>query len=393
MRKTMLMLLALIVSVNVGAVDFEEDGISYGILSADGHTVEVVNNNSAYVGDVVIPARVSHDGTTYTVAAIHFQAFFKCADLHSVSIPETVADMGRYSFTQCTSLEEVTLPKNATAIPDGMFWGCTSLKSVELPAGVTEIGEYAFANCSALKDITLPSGLVFMGKAALMGTAIESFTLPQGVTDLQPYLLALTTKLSSVTLHNRLSTIGECAFQGNTQLTTISIPESVTIIEASAFAQCPQLESIAIPDGVTLLPEKCFYNDMALRRVVVGKGVTSVGADCFARYKGTATAPRLEDVYLLSDVLVSGGESFLDEACAKATLHVPSALVEAYKAQPGWQRFNVVAIKDGELSGIGSVKAAAAVSKHIYTIGGIRCGKARRGITVADGKKIINNIN
>lgn len=389
----MLMLLALIASVNVGAVDFEEDGISYDILSADGHTVEVVNNNSAYVGDVVIPARVSHDGTTYTVAAIHFQAFFKCADLHSVSIPETVADMGRYSFTQCTSLEEVALPKNAAAIPDGMFWGCTSLKSVELPSGITEIGEYAFANCSALEDISLPSGLVFMGKAALMGTAIQSFTLPAGITEVSPYLLALTTKLSSVTLHDKLSTIGECAFQGNTQLKTIDIPESVTIIEASAFAQCPQLESMTIPDGVTLLPEKCFYNDMALQRIVIGNGVTAIGADCFARYKNTTTAPRLEDVYLLSDAVVSGGESFLDEACAKATLHVPSALVETYKAQPGWQRFSIVAIKDGELSGIGSVKADAAACKTAYTIGGMRCANAQRGIRIVDGKKNIVNIN
>lgn len=393
MKKTMLMLLALIMSVSMGAMDFEEDGISYDILSSDDRTVEVVNNNSAYVGDVVIPARVSHDGTTYTVAAIHFQAFFKCTDLYSVSIPETVTDMGRYSFTQCTSLQEVTLPKNATAIPDGMFWGCTSLKTIKLPSGVTEIGEYAFANCSVLGDINLPSGLVFLGKAALMGTAIQNFTLPIGITEVSPYLLALTTKLSSVTLHNKLATIGECAFQGNTQLKTIDIPESVTIIEASAFAQCPQLESITIPDGVTLLPEKCFYNDMALRRIVIGKGVTAIGADCFARYKNTTTAPRLEDVYLQSDAIVSGGESFLDEACAKATLHVPSSLVEAYKAQPGWQRFSIVAIKDGELSGIGSVKTNAAACKAAYTIGGMRCAKAQRGIKIVDGKKIISNIN
>lgn len=393
MKKTMLMLLALIVSVNVGAADFEEDGISYDILSDDDRTVEVVNNNSAYVGDVVIPARVTHDGTTYTVAAIHFQAFFKCADLYSISIPETVTDMGRYSFTQCTSLQEVTLPKNATAIPDGMFWGCTSLKTIELPSGVTEIGEYAFANCSALGDINLPSGLVFLGKAALMGTAIQNFTLPIGITEVSPYLLALTTKLSSVALHDKLATIGECAFQGNTQLKTIDIPESVTIIEPSAFAQCPQLENITIPDGVTLLPEKCFYNDMALQRIVIGKGVTAIGADCFARYKNTTTAPRLEDVYLQSDAIVSGGESFLDEACAKATLHVPSDLVEAYKAQSGWQRFNIVAIKDGELSGIGSVETDAAACKSAYTVGGIRCAKAQRGIKIVDGKKIISNIN
>lgn len=391
MRKTMLIMLSLIMSVSAIAASFEEDGISYDILSDEEHTVEVVNNNSAYVGDVVIPARVQHEGVMYTVAAIHFQAFFKCTQLYSVSIPETVTDMGRYSFTQCTSLEEVTLPKNAAVIPDGMFWGCTSLKGVALPSGVTEIGDYAFANCSALQDINLPAGLTFIGKAALMGTAITSFTLPQGVTELSPYLLALTTKLSSVTLHDKLSVIGECAFQGNTLLTTVSIPQSVTTIEASAFAQCPLLESMTIPSGVTSLPEKCFYNDMALKRIVIGKGVTAIGADCFARYKNTTASPRLEDVYLCAGAVVSGGESFLDEACANATLHVPAALTEAYKAQPGWQRFNIVAISDGELSAINSVKADRHTDMQTYTVGGSRCQASQRGIVIRDGKKFMNN--
>lgn len=401
MKKLLSFVFAVMTSVFMMAADFEEDGISYGILSDDDRTVEVVNNNSAYVGDLVIPARVQHDGVMYTVVALHFQAFFKCADLYSVSIPETVEDMGEYSFTQCTSLQEVTLPSNAVSIPDGMFWGCSSLKKITLPDGVTQIGEYAFSNCSALEEINLPAGIDNIGKAAFMGTALKEFVLPDKVVDLSPFVLALTTRLEKVTLHDKLQTIGECAFQGNTAMRTVALPETLKSIAASAFAQCVALSEIRIPDGITAISDKCFYNDMALQTVVMGKAVTTIGSECFARYKNTATAPQLKDVYLCAPEIVSGGDSFIDEACRKATLHVPSELVEAYKAQPGWQRFSVVAIKDGDLSAVEAVNAVAAKkSDTCYTLDGklIRLGgkgtvmysgnRMSNGIMISGGKKI-----
>ena len=72
MQKLLSFVFAVMTSVFMMAADFEEDGISYGILSDDDRTVEVVNNNSAYVGDLVIPARVQHDGVMYIVVALYF---------------------------------------------------------------------------------------------------------------------------------------------------------------------------------------------------------------------------------------------------------------------------------------------------------------------------------
>lgn len=404
MKKFMSFVLVFMTSVVMMAADFEEDGVSYGILSSEDHTVEVVNNNSAYVGDLVIPARVQHDGVMYTVVALHFQAFFKCTELYSVSIPETVEDMGEYSFTQCTSLQEVLLPSNAVSIPNGMFWGCSSLKSITLPEGITQIGEYAFSNCSVLEEINMPAGIDNIGKAAFMGTALKEFTLPDKVVDLSPFVLALTTRLEKVTLHNNLETIGECAFQGNTAMRTIILPEKLKSIAASAFAQCISLSEIRIPDGITAIPEKCFYNDMALQTVVMGKSVTTIGSECFARYNSTTTAPQLKNVYLCASEIVSGGDTFIDEACQKATLHVPSELVEAYKAQPGWQRFCVVAIKDGELSSVEAVNsegvwkadACYSIDGKLLHFGGkgsmTGCDRyMNNGIMISGGKKIVCN--
>lgn len=68
--KYLLLLLALMLSITASAYDFEVDGIYYMI---DGDEVAVTSRTSlggTYSGDVVIPATVTHDGTTYPVTAI-----------------------------------------------------------------------------------------------------------------------------------------------------------------------------------------------------------------------------------------------------------------------------------------------------------------------------------
>ncbi len=392
MKKFIFLAMALIVSLcGMGAVDFEQDGISYAVISEDELTAEVVYNNGAYVGDVTIPARVTFDGKTYTVTSIHNQAFFKCTDLYSVSIPATVTDLGQYTFSGCTNLQTVELPAGLTFIPNGTFYGCTSLQSVELPETVESLGDYSFSNCSSLSNINMPVGIQALGKSALMATALTEFTVPQGVTELAPYVLALTTKLETVTIGEGVTSIGECALQGNLAIKTVQLPASLKNIDASAFAQCLALEEITVPDGVEALPAKCFYNDMALRKIVIGSGVTTLGEDCFARYKDTKDTPRLTDVYLKAETIVSGGDSFLDEACSGATLHVPEALVQAYKSQADWARFgNIVAISDGEQIGIEGIAAdGKTADSKTYSIDGRLAPKSYRGIVVNGGRKIL----
>ncbi len=391
MKKFLFLMLALSMSLfAVAGTDFEVDGISYGILSEDEMTAEVVYNNGAYVGDVTIPARVTNEGKTYTVTALHNQAFFQCTDLYAVSIPATVTDLGQYTFSGCSNLGSVELPDGLATIPNGAFYGCTSLSEVTLPETVETIGDYGFSNCSSLKQINMPKALTWLGKAALMGTAIEEIALPEGITQLSSYALALTTRLTKVTLPEGLTAICECALQGNTAIKTIDLPTSLEVVEASAFAQCPSLEQITIPDGVTALPDRCFYNDMNLKRIVVGSGVTSIGADCFARYKNTTTAPQLKDVYLTAPSMVSGGESFLDAACAQATLHVPATLVEAYNAQDDWGRFSqIVAIGDGELTHIGDITATQATDAKVYMLDGRLASSSYRGVVITNGKKMV----
>ena len=103
-------------------------------------------------------------------------AFYECAALTSITLPEGVTSIGRNSFVSC-SLASVTLPEGLTTIGDQAFQDCKSLTSITIPANVTEIGYGAFIDCSGLTDFyvawttTLPTIESNLFLYASIGTA------------------------------------------------------------------------------------------------------------------------------------------------------------------------------------------------------------------------------
>jgi len=72
-----------------------------------------------------------------------------CANLTSVTIPNSVTGLGDYAFAG-THFTSVTIPGTATNIGNGVFSSCPSLASVTIPGSVTNLGDYAFAGCTNL---------------------------------------------------------------------------------------------------------------------------------------------------------------------------------------------------------------------------------------------------
>ena len=105
------------------------------------------------------------DGKTeHTIAisgltSIGNTAFFKCGNLTSITIGNSVKSIGNSSFLNCSNLTRVTIHDNTTSIGFDAFSGCSKLTSITIPDSVTSIGNSAFSNCSSLTSVTIGNGI------------------------------------------------------------------------------------------------------------------------------------------------------------------------------------------------------------------------------------------
>ena len=160
-----------------------------------------------------------------------------------------------------------------------------------------------------------------------------------------------------------VTSIATSAFEGCTDLTSVSIPSSVTVIGASAFEACIGLKAIEIPSGVTTIENGAFYYCTGLKTVDIPNGVTSIGEGAFSQCSGltsltipsTVTSIDTNAFFKCSNLnkITSGIENpfvinqnvFPSGVYVNATLYVPAGTKSAYKATSGWKKFeNMVEI-------------------------------------------------
>lgn len=143
-------------------------------------------------GDMMIPSEI--DG--YIVTEIDSLSFYQCSNLTSVTIPNSITNIGFRTFQGCYNITSATLPNSLTSIENAVFASCSALTNITIPDSVTSIGVYAFEHCKKLTSIIIPDGV---------------------------------------------TSIGDGAFNGCGKLTSVTIPASVTSIGTSVFANCPNL--------------------------------------------------------------------------------------------------------------------------------------------------------
>ncbi|MBQ7466962.1 MAG: leucine-rich repeat domain-containing protein, partial [Clostridia bacterium] len=100
------------------------------------------------------------------------------------------------------------------------------------------------------------------GDAGILGSGItvtfgnEVTRIPKNLFDVSNTGLSI--KVVAVIIESGVTSITDNAFQGLTDLTSITIPSSVTSIGVSAFQGCTELTSITIPSSVTSIGDIAF---------------------------------------------------------------------------------------------------------------------------------------
>jgi hypothetical protein len=217
---------------------------------ADGQVT--ITNYTGSGGEVTIPSTTNG----YPVTAIGTNAF-QWSGLSSVTIPDSVTNIGDGAFLLCFSLTsfDVNASNPSYASVSGVLFNKTLTTLIQcpinragssyaIPNSVTSIGENAFANCS-LTSVTIPNSVTNIGESAFASCSLTSVTIPNSVTNISDFAFGLC-PLTSVTIPNSVTTIGELAFSYNSTLRTVAIPESVTTIGDGAFLDCSALGSMNV---------------------------------------------------------------------------------------------------------------------------------------------------
>ena len=218
-----------------------------------------------YVGKVLcgykgnMPAGTVVDVEEGTVC-IAGSSFLYNSNLTSITMPNSVEEIGPYAFDRCSNLESVVLSEKLRSIQDAVFRDCSSLSSINIPASLTSIGTYAFQGC---------------------------------------------VKLPSFTIGSSLKSIGNYAFQNCTSLTYMDVPDNVETLGKGAFMGCTGLERFVIGKGVKELTTQLF-GSTHIKSLTVGPNVSNAAKDVFWGDASGSVKTYPVKILLLSNDLPAG---------------------------------------------------------------------------------------
>ena len=190
--------------VNLSGSDLwiKKDGIEYRVENKN--TVSVgCKLQSSYSGDIIIPATVIVGGTF------------------------DVKSIGPYAFSH-DSITSITIPNSVTEIGEAAFSHCGCLTSITIPNSVVSIGGWVFPNCSSLTEINVESGNTEY-------VSVDGVLFNKDKTILISYPAG---KTGEYTIPSSVKTIATHAFSGCSNETTVIIPNSVDCGEYYAFYDC-----------------------------------------------------------------------------------------------------------------------------------------------------------
>ena len=178
--------------------------------------------------------------------AIQAEITWNLSDDGTLTISGT--DMPNYSMnganrspwsSQGDKIKKLVIENGVTSIGSWAFDACKGLTSVTIPNSVTSIGYNAFYRTKWYDN--QPDGLVYAGKVLYKYKG----TMPSN---------------TKIDIKEGTTGIAASAFNGCSDLTSLTIPNSVTNIGGSAFSGCSGITSIIIPNSVSSIGESAFYD-------------------------------------------------------------------------------------------------------------------------------------
>ena len=200
-------------------------------------------------------------------------------------------ETGRYEFTSATLYVPAGTKEKYLATPAwNQFQNIVEMEDTNIQfadATVKAIcvenwdtngdGELSYDEAAAVTTIELTS--LFIQTEITSFDELQYFT---GLTRIGSQAFDGCTQLKSITIPSSVTNIGNYAFDGCTSLTSVTIPEGVNSIGEYAFRSCSSLANVTIQEGVQSIKDFAFFGCTSLTSMIIPKSVTSIGWNPFA---------------------------------------------------------------------------------------------------------------
>ena len=259
----------------------------------------------------------------FPISAVSRQGVFSDCPITSIEIPASVESIEECAFKGCSQLASVTFEKGSKLKTIG---GMNLIFPVSFDSSGAQAHLGAFSDCTALTSIEIPASVESIEECAFQGCSqLASVTFEKG-----SMLKTIGGRVYAYNKDNcRYGAFG--AFTG-CPITSIEIPASVETIEVAAFQDCSQLVSVTFEKGSKLktIGGKSVYG-----------GVIS-GSKVYYYYYGGFASTALQLFVIDAETPPQCNNYAFYGVNSSAVLKVPSKSVIKYKMASEWKNFSSI---------------------------------------------------
>lgn len=235
------------------------------------------------------------------IVNIQDNAFKQANALNSISLPETLTNIGSYAFFE-TSISSVSFGKNIEAIGDYAFANIGVSKNLSSTSALWEVYELSLKNISfALENNKLQS----IASYAFYNNNVTNLVLPDNSLTLGDYCFANSKSLKEFVLKDSYTTnvfilqgassIEKLELNGNVKVSSLfggysaNVPTSLkevtvnansTIITANFLNGCGMVEKVNLPSTIKEIRSFAFANCRLIKDINI-ENVESIGDEAF----------------------------------------------------------------------------------------------------------------
>jgi len=278
-----------------------------------------------------------------TIKNIPNYSFYKCTNLTEVNLSDGLISIGEYAFAYC-AFAKINIPSTCTTIGREAFEYNSNLYQTYIPSSVTSMGWYAFYSIGTnayicLEHQAIPSSWPsswsantnYVNCTKLVDSDDYSYVIRSNYGDLSVVILRLseeTSKLQEFTVPSEIEgisdiRIGRYLFKGNKYIRSVNLT-GVTRIYLEAFNGCSNLHTVTLSNSLIAIENKAFQSCTALTTLTIPNSVTEIMGFAFD------SCSSLTYIYIPKETVTIGQYAF--DACNKSSIYT-----NAHSASSGWE--------------------------------------------------------